>query len=41
MTMQEWLEENIGCPCNYTPLDEYMFDYCGKNHKECTDDCKE
>lgn len=35
MTIQEWLAKNFESPCNFSPLDEDMVDYCCENYKEC------
>lgn len=35
MTIQEWLAENFGSPCNYSPLQEDMIDYCCEKYEEC------
>ena len=38
MTIQEWLAENLdGCPCNFSPIDEKMAEYCIEHFGEC--DC--
>ena len=38
MTIQEWLAKNFECPCNFSPLDEDMEDYCCEIYGECNSD---
>lgn len=33
-----FIAEVFGCPCDYSPLDEEVQEYCNKNYEDCVDD---
>lgn len=36
MTIQEFLADHFDCPCDYTPIDEKMWEFCGN---KCDETC--